>query len=59
LKDSTILEQLNSLSDAEKQEIISILSRSLIEQELNSDFDREELTKRGFLTTINVLIACQ
>lgn len=45
---SPILEQLNSLSDAEKHEIISILSRSLIKQELSEDFDREELTDKRF-----------
>lgn len=45
---SLILEQLNSLSDAEKHEIIAILNRSLIGQELSEDFNREELTDKRF-----------
>jgi transposase-like protein len=45
---STILEQLNSLSDSEKHEIISILSRSIIENEIDADFDRDELTEKRF-----------
>lgn len=45
---SEIIEQLNSLSNTEKPEIISILSRSLIQKELTADFDREELTEKRF-----------
>ena len=45
---STILTKFNTLTDAEKYEIISILSHSLIEHELNADFDRDELTEKRF-----------
>lgn len=45
---SEILEQLKSLSDDEKREILSVLSRSLIQSELSDDFDREELTEKRF-----------
>ena len=45
---SDVIEKLDSLSDAEKREIISILSNSLINRELISDFDPDELTEKRF-----------
>lgn len=45
---STVWEQLNNLSDFEKREILSLLSRSLIQGELTDDFNREELTEKRF-----------
>lgn len=45
---SIVLEQLNNLTNSEKQEILSILSHSLIQDELKDDFDREELTEKRF-----------